>query len=265
MPDAGAVQTFFLIFLSNPKANFRKYIPDLEPPMIVMSQLRFISASRIARIAGLTMAVAAFASGPLAAGAQRDGRGSWRIQNQDSDGRIQLVFEDYDGSNHSSSSYPVSIGSLEGMTISQLRGSSSDSHFRMHRDAGTFTFDGRVGSGRGAGQFSFAADPRFAQQLSARGYGRPDSEQQFQMAMFDVGYSLIDELKAQGYSRPSVDDLVNVGMHGARYEFVHGLAQLGYRLKDIETLVDLRDHRVSRDFITAIASMGYSGLSTDDL
>jgi hypothetical protein len=198
--------------------------------------------------------------------AQGGQTGSWQIEDQETDGRVQLRFDDYerDGS-RSSNSYPVPIASLEGLSLSQLRGSSSGAHFRLRRDAGTFTFDGRVGSGHGAGQFRFAADPKFSQQLGARGYGAPDAEQSFQLAMFDIGFSLIDELKAQGYVRPSVDDLVTMGEHGARYDFVHGLAQLGYRLHNVTELVDLRDHGVTPAFISGLSTLGYTKLTSDKL
>ena len=149
-------------------------------------------------------------------------------QDQRPTAGFNCAFDDYDEMGPSST-LSVPIASLEGLSLSQLRGSSSGAHFRLRRDAGTFTFDGRVGSGHGAGQFRFAADPKFSQQLGARGYGAPDAEQSFQLAMFDIGFSLIDELKAQGYVRPSVDDLITMGEHGARYDFVHG-RQLDIRL-----------------------------------
>ncbi|MEO7367740.1 MAG: hypothetical protein ABIZ36_07270, partial [Gemmatimonadaceae bacterium] len=172
-------------------------------------------------IAAAAMAVASIAVIPQRSVAQREGSGAWRIQWFDDGDKIQLSLEDYDrDGGRSSTGYTVAISSLRGLTASQLRGSSSDAHFQLRRDAGTFNFDGRVGNSRGAGQFGFTADPRFGAQLASRGYSRPDAHEQFQMAMHDVGFALIDELKSQGYGRTSIDDLITMGEHGVHYDYL---------------------------------------------
>ena len=50
---------------------------------------------------------------------------------------------------------------LEGLTAAQLTGAGGPVQFRLRRDAGTFTFEGVLRNGVGAGTFSFAADPNF--------------------------------------------------------------------------------------------------------
>ena len=200
------------------------------------------------------------------AAAQRDGRGDWRLDYNDTQQRVQLTFEDFDGrGGRTSTSFPVPFTSLEGLSISQLLGPTTPVRFRLRRDAGTFSFDGRAGSGWGRGVFDFRSDPQFRDQLARRGYERPDDEEQFQLALHDVGYALVDELKTQGYRRPSLGGLIKMGQHGARYDFVRGLAQLGYKLGDTDKLVELRDHGVTPTFITGLAEHGYSKLTADEL
>ena len=211
-----------------------------------------------------TAAAVVLTSAPVSA--QRDGRGDWRVDYNDTQQRIQLTFENFDNrGGKSSTSFPVPLTSLEGLSISQLLGPTTSARFRLRRDAGTFTFDGRVGSGWGRGVFDFRADPQFREQLARRGYTRPDDEEQFNLALHDVGFALVDELRTQGYRRPSLDGLIKMSMHGARYDFVRGLAQLGYKLGDTDKLLDLRDHGVTPAFITGLADHGYTRLSADQL
>ena len=62
---------------------------------------------------------------------------------------------------------------LEGLTAAQLAGAGGPVQFRLRRDAGTFTFEGVLRNGVGAGTFSFAADPGFPAELAKRGFARP--------------------------------------------------------------------------------------------
>src|SRR6266550_761035 len=184
--------------------------------------------------------------------AQTSGRGLWQLRYDPTNNRAQLSFEDYDEryGHHGMTSFGVDPAQLQGLSRAQLVDQDGPVSFRLVRDAGTFSFQGRMSRGGGNGSFTFTPDSRFASELSKRGYERPSAEQQFQLALHDMGYAVIDELRAQGYSRPSVDDLVTMGMHGARYDYVHGMGALGLRVRDTDRLVELRDHGVTPAYVT---------------
>jgi hypothetical protein len=194
-------------------------------------------------------------------------RGYWQTRYDRSDDRVQLTFEDYDYHNRRSGStgYEVMPSELHGVTRSQLMDGDGPVKFTLARDAGTFYFDGQVYRGHGTGSFTFTPSATFAGQMTSRGYRRPSAEQQFLMAMHDVGLAMVDELRRQGYNRPTVEDLVMMGMHGVRYDYVRGMSDLGIRLTDTDDLVQMRDHGVTPDYIRALARLGYTRLSTDDL
>ena len=117
------------------------------------------------------------------------------------------------------------------MTAAQLAGAGGPVQFRLRRDAGTFTFEGVVRNGVGAGTFSFAADPSFPAELAKRGFARPTAGEQYQMARHDIGFRLLDELNKQGYAKPQTPELVRAGQHGVQVDLParHGRARLSAR------------------------------------
>jgi len=218
------------------------------------------------RVRPLAIALLLSAIVSAAAVAQSDDRGTWRIYYEPPRDRVQLSFEHYenDGRRHGQTSFGVRPAELRGLP-SQLSSFSGPVKFQLVRDAGTFNFDGELRSGRGTGFFTFSPDSRFPQQLASRGYERPTADQQFWLAMHDVGYAMLDELRTQGYERPSVNQLVVMGMHGANLDYMKSLRAAGYHVGDTRRLVSLRDHGVSDDFIGGLADAGYKNLSLDDL
>ncbi len=202
-----------------------------------------------------------------AAVAQTDDRGTWQIHYDPSRERVHLTFAHYeDGTRrHGTTSFWVRHTELRGLSVSQLSSYSGPVRFQLVRDAGTFNFDGQMRGRGGTGFFTFSADSRFPQQLASRGYERPTAEQQYWLALHDVGYAMIDELRVQGYERPSVSQLVVMGMHGADLDYMKSLSAAGYRVGSTHRLVTLRDHGVTREFIRGLADAGYRNLSLDDL
>src|SRR5256714_2153139 len=194
------------------------------------------------------------------AAAQTADQGTWGIYYEPSRDRVQLSFEDYEngGRRHGSTSFGVRPTELRGLPLSQLSSYSGPVRFQLVRDAGTFNFEGQLRDGHGTGFFTFSPDSRFPQQLASRGYERPRAEQQYWLAMHDVGYAMLDELRAQGYERPSVDQLVVMGMHGANLDYMKSLSTAGYRVGNTHRLVAPSDHRESREIIGGVTRTGHT-------
>lgn len=112
---------------------------------------------------------------------------------------------------NSSSESNIPVERLEGLTAAHLAGEGGPIQFRLRRDAGTFTFEGVLRRGVGAGTFSFTPDPGFPAELQKRGFARPSAREQYQMARHDVGYAFVDELNNQGYAKPQTSELVRAG------------------------------------------------------
>jgi beta-lactamase regulating signal transducer with metallopeptidase domain len=197
-----------------------------------------------------------------AAGVAQDNLpGTWEIRPAGTNGVVHLRLVEA----NSSSGSNIRIDQLDGLTPAQLAGAGGPIHFRLKRDAGTFTFEGVIRNGVGAGTFSFSADPNFPAELAKRGFARPTAPEQYQMARHDVGFAFVDELIKQGYSKPETPELVRAGQHGVDVSYLRDMGALGYRLASLDPLITLRDHGITPDYVRELESQGYKGLSADDL
>jgi beta-lactamase regulating signal transducer with metallopeptidase domain len=187
--------------------------------------------------------------------------GTWEIRPTKTTGAVHLRLTEA----NSSSGTTMAIDRFEGLTAAQLAGPGGPVQFRLRRDAGTFTFEGVLRNGVGAGTFSFTPDPRFPDELAKRGFTRPTATEQYQMARHDIGYAFVEELSKQGYSKPQTSDLVRAGEHGVEVTYLREMGALGYRLGSLEPLITLRDHGVAPAYIRELADLGYKGLSADEL
>jgi hypothetical protein len=199
--------------------------------------------------------------------AQRSPTGHFSIRRGPHDDRTQLTISDRDdGFRGGMTSFGVEPNVLRGLSDDQLDESySGPLHFTLTRDAGTITFDGKAAGGEGGGSYSFAGNPAYAASLATRGYGRPDESQQFQLALHDVGYPVLDELKSQGYPTAPIAELVKMGMHGVDLDYVHAMGALRYRFGSIPVLTRFRDHGVDADFVDELAKTGYSSIPAEEL
>jgi beta-lactamase regulating signal transducer with metallopeptidase domain len=187
--------------------------------------------------------------------------GTWEIRPSNTEGTVHLRLAEV----NSSSGSNIPIDRLEGLTAAQLAGAGGPVQFRMRRDAGTFTFEGILRTGVGAGTFSFTPDQNFPAELAKRGFARPTAVEQYQMARHDIGYAFLDELNTQGYAKPETSELVRAGQHGVHATYLREMGALGYRLGSLGPLITLRDHGITPAYVRELADQGYKGLPADHL
>src|SRR5215210_4867637 len=186
-----------------------------------MSRLTLIRPVNPARRFSHALCLLLLATSSSTALAQSPDQGTWRIYYQPDRDRVQLAFEHYENGarRHGSTSFGVRPTELRGLPQSQLSSYGGPARFQLVRDAGTFNFEGQLRDGHGTGFYTFSPDPRFPQQLASRGYARPTADQQYWLALHDVGYAMLDEMGRQGYERTTIDGLVVMGMHGASLDY----------------------------------------------
>lgn len=158
----------------------------------------------------------------------------------------------------------VARAELASLTAEQLAaGYSGPLRFTLVREAGSFTFDGKVRDGVADGTYTFAADSRYSDALAVAGYERPSEAQQFRLALTGIDMKLVRQIHDLGYAQPTTAELVRMGTHGVNLDYVLSMAPVADRLGTVARLTTLRDHGVDLAYVAELERLGYTNLSAD--
>jgi len=191
--------------------------------------------------------------------------GQWTISGPAIRDYVQLETRRTSSRGSMSSSSPILLGQLRGLTSAQLESSGSIVRFEILRDAGTLQFQGYVQNENGGGTFMFIPNGNFVAELISLGYPGVSEEKLFVLAMHDLSAAYIREMNALGIRPDSVDQLVTMRIHSVDVGFVKELQGLGYTDLSPTKLVTMRIHGVSPDFARDLKKMGYDSISPDQM
>ena len=196
-----------------------------------MWTLTFHSKHKTSLCAGL-LALSVLCVSCLLVQAQEAFTGQWLLEFNPEPMPVSLTLRhESDGGGRHDSSQAIPREQLQGLSQAQVSSEGTAVRFQVKREAGSLNCEGWFKAGKGSGHFSFSPDAAFTAALKQRGFAAPSAEQQFSLAMHDVGLALLDELSAQGYEPPTLDQLVRIGTHGVRLNYIKGLASLGYKFR----------------------------------
>ena len=148
--------------------------------------------------------------------------GTWEVHPAREPGLVQLTVRRRN-STHGRTMALADLERLAGTTLA----SASTVHFPIRREAGTFTIDGTCRNSACAGTFVFEPSATFGAELAKRGIGQPTPQDQFYLAVSDIGTAYLDTLAAAGYATPDLRTLVRAAQHGVDGGYVKDMAALG--------------------------------------
>ena len=119
---------------------------------------------------------------PSPASGAQEFTGTWEVHLSRDPGQVQLTIR----SGHSTNGRTMALADLERLAGTTLA-SASTVHFPIRREAGTFTIDGTCRNSACAGTFVFEPSATFGAELAKRGIGRPTPQDQFYLAVSDIG------------------------------------------------------------------------------
>lgn len=188
----------------------------------------------------------------------------WTISPTKSDGRagpeVHLALSYRLGKSRSMNSRSYALSELQGLTAQQLSSrEGAPAGFSLVREAGRVDCSGIVHQWRGTGECGFLPNAAFSAALERRGIGRPTLQQQYQLALQNVGTPLLQELERQGYKQPDLKSFVAAGIHGVTAPYVRSMADAGYKLGNVNDLVKFRIHGVTSDYIRSMAMLNPPG------
>jgi beta-lactamase regulating signal transducer with metallopeptidase domain len=196
-----------------------------------LAALALLAALLLPLAAATTAVVSSAGAGESARASQASGQstgsavgqseldpGTWEVRPSQEPGRVQVHLRE------GKSSYGTTVDAalINALAPGQL-GREGPVAFSIRRDAGTFTFEGVMRKGVGAGTFSFTPDPAFAVELVKRGFARPTGIQQRRLAGADIGYAYLDELNRQGYQKPDLAQLVRAAEHDVNLTYLRDM------------------------------------------
>jgi|HubBroStandDraft_5_1064220.scaffolds.fasta_scaffold70318_2 hypothetical protein len=192
--------------------------------------------------------------------------GQWTVAGPWVQDKVQLTIQRNAGIGSSmSSSSPVPLSDLRGLTRAQMDSSGSMARFELARDAGTFHFDGYVQNGGGGGVFTFVPNPKFVSEMRSLGFSGLSDEKVFTMAAHDVSAAYVRDMNALGVRPESTDQLITLRIHNVTVQYVKDFKSLGYADLSPDKLVTMRIHGVTADFAGELKTLGYNAVSTDQM
>lgn len=157
----------------------------------------------VARRVASLIAVAIFAT---LASAQTQ-KGEWTLGPSGHPGKFRFTMESTNDHGHSfTSTSDWSISDFHGLDLSTLE--KHDVHFTITRDAGTFEAEGFVCDGKGAGLYTFNANPQYVRDMAALGFTGITDEKQVAFALNDVSLAYAREMKGAGIHGLTADKLL---------------------------------------------------------
>ena len=197
---------------------------------------------------------------PARSGPQ-DFTGTWELRPGRDPGTVNVSLR----TGRSSHGRTISVAQLEALTGTRIAGANGPIHVPIRREGGTFTVDGVCRAGICGGTYVFEPNPAFPAELAKRGIDAPTAQEQYELAMQDVGVAWLDEVAAAGYPRPDVHGMVRAAQHGVSRDYVRDMASLGYRVGTLDALITLRDHGVDPEYVRGMTANGFPRLPSDDL
>jgi hypothetical protein len=153
--------------------------------------------------------------------------------------------------------FQLSLYRLEGLSQTLPLRDGSKLKFKLTRDAGTFLFQGVFRGGTGSGGYQFTYDPGFVARMGELGYGDISPEDQFLMAVHDIGVTLARDLRGLKGRDVPLDELIRIGQGGVNSDYVRGLRNSGVEPASERQLAEMRWQGVSESFIRELAALGY--------
>src|SRR5436305_10707330 len=95
--------------------------------------------------------------------------------------------------------FELSLASLTGLSIGDIKSTAANVQFTMTRPAGTFNFEGRFANGNGAGNFKFTPSEPFVREMATLGYTDFKDDDLPVFATTDFAPQTFRDLRALGY------------------------------------------------------------------
>lgn len=224
------------------------------------------------RIATLTILVSLFATAAFAAT-----EGAWTASLDEK--RPDRIYFSITHGRHNNMGNTMKLTNFTGLTTAQINAATmTPVNFEMRREAGNIAYEGTFRNGKGAGQFTFTANPAYLDTIRGMGIALEKTEKRrhrdrdddwdqddelFTLAFHDVSTAFIKSMIAEGY-RVSLEDYLTMRIFDITPEYIREMRSLGFKNLSHDDLVASKIHRVTPDYVREMRAAGWD-LSLDEL
>ncbi|HEX6159455.1 MAG TPA: hypothetical protein VF111_04765 [Thermoanaerobaculia bacterium] len=195
--------------------------------------------------------------------------GAWTLTQSEKDPARLYLNTTRGGWSHNGNT--VRLSTFQGLSAAQVSATTQTPvQFRIASDAGTITFDGTFRNGDGAGQFSFAPNAGFFQQVRNLGItvkpreNRKEEEELYWLAMMNLSLAYLREMHAI-YPAADLRELAKLKAVDVSAPWLADMRAAGVNPKDAREAMKLAAVGVNGAYVREIAAAGYKNLSARQL
>ncbi|HKP31972.1 MAG TPA: M56 family metallopeptidase, partial [Chitinophagaceae bacterium] len=137
--------------------------------------------------------------------------------------------------------------------------------FKLTRDAGTMTFNGKFDGNQGMGRYKFVGDKSYIDYVSAQ-VNEKVTEQDAMVHFFvNVTRSYIKDLQDMGYKKLDKDELIPLAALKVDKAFITMIKNSGLSTEDLSDMIPLKALNVDAEYIKEIREAGYKDITQEQI
>ena len=137
--------------------------------------------------------------------------------------------------------------------------------FTLTREAGTMEFKGKFEGDKGMGEYQFAPDKNYSDDMRKEGIDVAEDHDLMVFFLVNVKRSYVQMLKQQGYTDLDKDKLIPLAALDINEGYIKSIKEAGFTHIDLDNLVPFKALGVDKAYIAEIRQAGYKDITPDKI
>ncbi|MEO8416523.1 MAG: M56 family metallopeptidase [Ginsengibacter sp.] len=174
--------------------------------------------------------------------------------------KINIQFKNEDENNdHSSNGTTFSVSEFKDLPIGKT------GSFSLTREAGTMNFTGKFDGDKGMGEYKFAPDITYSDDMYKEGIDISKDDDVLVFFVINVKRSYVQMLKQNGYTGLDKDKIIPLAALDVNEAYIQSIKQAGFTDIGLDNLVPFKAMNINKAYIDEIRNAGYKDVSPDKI